>query len=145
MRYVNLDLAPLWESLVIAVLSAALLIWRCWSLFPEGNRAKSALGMAAGIGAYTAAVLVRRDSFGHGVELLSLVAVSFTIASIGKLEAYRLEIQQARATSTSSRARPARAQPQVAPRSVALVLLLRLAVVAISIAVAYWFLVTNVH
>ena len=146
MRYVNLDAAPLWESLVVAVISAGLLIWRCWTLFPPSKRTRSALGMAAGAAAYTGSVLARRDSFGHGVELLALVAVSFSIASIGKLEAYRLELQQARAASaTSSRGRSAEADAQNAARSVAPTIVLRLTAVAIVIAVAYWLLVTNLH
>ena len=139
MRYVNLDTAPLWECVVLAVLSIAFMVWRCWRLFAPAARARSGAVMAAGMTAITCSALVRRDGFGHGVGLLVVATVSFGIASLGKLDALQVGAQQER-----DRERGIGSADVEAERAGAVVFA-RLVGVALVLWLGYWLLVTHVH
>jgi hypothetical protein len=144
-RYVNLDLAPLWECCLIAALSVAFMVWRTWTLFPPAARTRDSGSLAVVMLAATCSGLLRHDGFGHGVELAALAAVSFGVASIGKLDALR-------AAAAGDRERARHSVPQFMEDAetreagkAAVVVVLRIVGVAVALWLAYWLLVTRVH
>jgi hypothetical protein len=144
-RYVNLDLAPLWECCLIAALSVAFMVWRTWTLHPPAVCARAGGCLAVTMLAATCSGLARHDSFGHGVELAALAAVSFGVASIGKMDALR-----AAAARDRERARNPipefmeDAETHEADRA-AVTVALRILGVAVALWLANWLLVTRVH
>jgi hypothetical protein len=138
-RYVNLDEAPLWECLALAALSSAFMVWRCWRLFDPATRLRSGAAMAAGLAAVTCSVLARRDAFGHGVELLVLVAVSFGIASIGKMGGLQTAAKHERDRKRGV------SSPFAEADKVGSVVFLRLIGVALVLWLGYWLLVTHLR
>lgn len=145
MRYVNLDLAPLWECCLIAVLSVAFMVWRTWTLFPPAARARASGSVAVVVLVATCSGLARHDSFGHGVELAALAVVSFGVASIGKMDALR-------AAGARDRERARQPVPKFMEDAetrdadkTTVVVAIRLVGVAVALWLAYWLLVTHVH
>jgi hypothetical protein len=137
-QYVNLSIAPLWECISVAALSIVLLVWRSWKLFEPDKRVKSALIMAIGATAYTCSVLARRESFGQGVALLALVAVSFWLATIGRIDEFAQEVAQSRRAGKGSGARANGGRAGNGSSSASTSVVRRLAVIACLIAVSYW-------
>jgi hypothetical protein len=123
-RYLNPDSFPIWESAVVFAAALALLSFRCRELFEPGKRIVGTAGMTAGMLVLALAVTARHETVGHGAALLALFAVTFSLASIGKMEELKIAAEDQRRGEA----------PGLAP----IIVVLRIAVLAPLVYLAYW-------
>jgi len=92
--------------------------------------------MTIGLIAYAGSVLARHEAFGQGVALLALVAVSFWLASLGRLEAFAMEVASTRRAKKSSGSAGGASGSVGSAATTSVVR--RLLVISCALALAYW-------